>query len=85
MALKKSQRSLKKWTKQKWGTRSGKPSTQGKKATGERYLPQSALKSLSAQEYGALTRKKREDLKKGKAVSKMPKRLSKKVRTHRKK
>ena len=40
MALKKSQRSLKAWTKQKWRTKSGKPSTQGSKATGERYLPQ---------------------------------------------
>jgi hypothetical protein len=50
MALKKSQASLKKWTKQKWRTKSGKPSTQGKKATGERYLPTSAIKSLSAKE-----------------------------------
>jgi hypothetical protein len=35
MALKKSQRSLKAWSKQKWRTKSGKPSKQ----TGERYLP----------------------------------------------
>ena len=47
MALKKSQRSLKAWTKQKWRTKSGKPSTQGPKATGERYLPASAIKALS--------------------------------------
>ncbi len=33
-ALKKPQKSLKKWTKQKWRTKSGKPSTQGRKATG---------------------------------------------------
>ena len=46
MALKKSQKSLKKWTKQEWGTKSGKPSTQGKKATGERYLPKKARKAL---------------------------------------
>lgn len=39
MALKKSQQSLKSWTKEDWGTKSGKPSTQGSKATGERYLP----------------------------------------------
>ena len=38
MALAKSQRSLKSWTKQKWRTKSGKPSTQGSRATGERYL-----------------------------------------------
>ena len=39
MALKKSQKSLKKWAKEKWGTKSGKPSTLGKDATGESYLP----------------------------------------------
>ena len=53
MALKKSQQSLKKWTKQKWGTKSGKPSAK----TGERYLPKGAIKSLSAKEYAATTRK----------------------------
>ena len=42
---KKSQKSLKAWTKQKWRTKSGKPSTQGPNATGERYLPSSAIKS----------------------------------------
>ena len=46
MALKKSQKSLKKWTKEEWGTKSGKPSTQGKKATGERYLPKKAREAL---------------------------------------
>ena len=43
MALSKSQKSLNKWTRQKWGTKSGKPSTQGTKASGERYLPAAAL------------------------------------------
>ena len=57
MALKKSQKSLKKWTKQKWRTKSGKPSTQGAKATGERYLPEKAIKSMSSKEYAATTRK----------------------------
>ena len=33
---KKSQRSLKAWSKQKWRTKSGKPSSK----TGERYLPE---------------------------------------------
>ena len=51
MALAKSQKSLKNWTKQKWRTKSGKPSTQGKKATGERYLPAKAIASLSDAEY----------------------------------
>lgn len=84
MALKKSQKSLKKWTKQKWRTKSGKPSTQGKKATGERYLPSAAIKALSSSEYAATTRKKRQDTKKGKQVSKQPKRVAKKTRKYRK-
>jgi hypothetical protein len=60
------QKSLSKWTKEEWGTRSGKPSTQGPKATGERYLPKQAIKKLSAAEYAATTRKKREGTKAGK-------------------
>jgi len=59
MALKKSQKSLADWTKEDWGTKSGKPSTQGPKATGERYLPKSARESLSSAEYAATSRKKR--------------------------
>ena len=47
------QKSLSKWTKEKWGTKSGKPSTQGSKATGERYLPKKAREALSASEYAA--------------------------------
>ena len=66
MALKSPQKSLKNWTDQKWTTKSGKPSTQGSKATGERYLPEKAIKSLSSSEYAATTKKKREDTKKGK-------------------
>ncbi len=60
MALSKSQRSLRAWTRQKWRTKSGKPSTQGPKATGERYLPEKAIKALSASEYAASSAKKRE-------------------------
>ena len=59
MARAKSQQSLANWTKQDWRTKSGKPSTQGPKATGERYLPAKAIKSLSASEYAATTRAKR--------------------------
>jgi hypothetical protein len=84
MALKKSQRSLKAWTKQKWGTKSGKPSTQGPKATGERYLPAKAIKALTPAEYAATTRKKRAATKSGKQVSKQPKKIAKKTRTYRK-
>lgn len=83
MALKKPQQSLKKWTKQKWRTKSGKPSTQGAKATGERYLPSSAIKSLSPQEYAATTRKKRRDTKAGKQFSKQPKRIASKTKRSR--
>lgn len=84
MPLKKPQKSLKKWTKQKWQTKSGKPSTQGSKATGERYLPKKAIKSLSDKEYAATTRKKREDTKKGKQMSKQPKKIAKKTARSRK-
>ena len=60
------QKSLSKWGKEKWQTKSGKPSTQGPKATGERYLPKKAIQSLSSKEYAATSRKKREGTKKGK-------------------
>jgi len=75
----KSQKSLSKWTKEEWGTKSGKPSTQGIKATGERYLPKKARKSLSSKEYAATSRKKREDTAKGKQFSKQPKKIAKKT------
>ena len=81
--LAKSQRSLKKWTKQDWGTKSGKNSTQGKKATGERYLPKKARDALSKKEYAATSRKKRADTKKGKQHSKQPKRIAKKTARYR--
>jgi len=69
----KSQKSLSKWTKEDWGTKSGKPSTQGKKATGERYLPKKKRDAMSKKEYAATTRKKRADTAKGKQYSKQPK------------
>jgi hypothetical protein len=84
MPLKKSQKSLKKWTKQKWGTKSGKNSTQGKKATGERYLPKKARDALSKKEYAATSRKKRADTKKGKQHSKQPRKIAKKTARYRK-
>jgi len=84
MALKAPQKSLKAWTKQKWRTKSGKPSTQGPKATGERYLPSKAIKALSNKEYAATTRAKRKATKAGKQVAKQPKKIAKKVRKYRK-
>ena len=79
MALAKSQRSLKAWGKQKWRTRSDKPSTQGSKATGERYLPEKAIKALSASEYAASTAAKRKASRKGKQFSKQPSKIAKKT------
>lgn len=84
VALAKSQKSLKSWTKQKWRTKSGKPSTQGSKATGERYLPEKAIKSLSSSEYAATTRAKRKGTKAGKQFVAQPKKVRAKVKPHRK-
>jgi hypothetical protein len=84
MALAKSQRSLKAWTKQEWRTKSGKPSTQGSKATGERYLPKKAIAALSDAEYAASTRAKRKGKAAGKQFVKQPKAVAKKVKGYRK-
>ena len=83
MAIKKTQKSLVDWTKQKWRTKSGKPSTQGPQATGERYLPEEAIKKLSASEYAATSKAKREGTKKGKQFVSQPKQIAKKVRPYR--
>ena len=80
MALKKPQRSLKAWGKQKWRTKSGKPS--GK--TGERYLPEKAIKALTPAEYAATTEAKRKGTKKGKQSVKQPKKIAAKVKKYRK-
>ena len=79
MALAKSQRSLKSWTKQKWRTKSGKPSSR----TGERYLPEKAIKSLTSAKYAATTKAKREGTKQGKQFVKQPKSIAKKTRAYR--
>ena len=82
--LAKSQKSLKSWTKQDWRTKSGKPSTQGSKATGERYLPAKAIKSLSDSEYAATTRAKRRGKAAGKQFVAQPKKVAKNVKPHKK-
>lgn len=79
--MKAPQRSLKAWSAQKWRTKSGKPSSQ----TGERYLPEAAIKSLSPQEYAATTRAKRAGKAAGKQFVSQPKAIAKKVRPFRKK
>jgi len=78
----KSQKSLDKWTKDEWGTKSGKPSTQGPNATGERYLPKKARKVLSKKEYEATSRAKRKGKAKGKQYVAQPKKILKKTRRY---
>ena len=78
--LKKPQQSLKNWTKQDWGTKSGKPSAK----TGERYLPKKAINALSSKEYAATTKKKKTDTAKGKQHSSQPKKVAKKTSQYRK-
>lgn len=77
------QKSLSKWTKEEWGTKSGKPSTQGSKATGERYLPKKARTALSSSEYAATSKAKREGMKKGKQFVAQPKSIAKKTARYR--
>ena len=75
MTLKGPQKSLKSWTKQKWGTKSGKPSSE----TGERYLPKAAIQALSPQEYAATTAAKRKGTRSGQQFVRQPKAISKKT------
>ena len=77
------QKSLSKWTKEDWGTKSGKPSTQGPKATGERYLPKKARQALTKKEYAKTTAAKREGTKSGKQFVKQPKSIAKKTAKYR--
>lgn len=79
--MKAPQKSLKAWTDQKWTTKSGKPSSQ----TGERYLPEKAIKALSPAEYAATTRAKRAGKAEGKQFVAQPKSIKAKVKPFRKK
>ena len=83
MAKSESQKSLDSWTKEEWGTKSGKNSTQGKGATGERYLPKKARESLTDEEYNRSTAKKRAAIRKGKQFSKQPDDVARKSARHR--
>ena len=73
------QQSLKNWTAQKWRTRSGKPSSK----TGERYLPEAAIKALTPQEYARTTAAKRKGKAKGKQFVKQPKAIARKTAQYR--
>jgi len=77
--MKAPQLSLKKWTKQKWRTKSGKKSGE----TGERYLPTAAIKNLSSAEYAATTKAKREGKAKGKQFVRQPLTIAKKTKKYR--
>ena len=79
MALAKSQRSLKAWGKQKWRTKSGKKSSE----TGERYLPEKAIKAMSSSEYARTTAAKRIGKAQGKQFVKQPKSIAKKTKKYR--
>ena len=76
---KKPDNKLSKWTKQKWTTKSGKPSSK----TGERYLPEKAIKSLSSKEYASTTKAKRKGTKEGKQYVKQPKKIAAKTKRFR--
>ncbi len=77
--MKDPQQSLKDWGKQKWRTKSGKPSSE----TGERYLSEAAIKSLSSAEYAATTKAKRKGTAAGKQFVKQPKKIAKKTASYR--
>ena len=79
MALSKSQQSLVDWGKQRWRTKSGKPSSK----TGERYLPEKAIKALTASEYARTSAAKRKGKAEGKQFVKQPKGIANKVRKYR--
>jgi hypothetical protein len=83
MALRGPQKSLQAWTDQKWRTKSGKPSTQGPEATGERYLPEKAINALSDAEYQRTSAAKREGLRRGEQFVAQPRKIAAKVRPYR--
>ena len=71
--------SLRKWVKQDWTTKSGRPSH----LTGERYLPRRAFSSLSRGELASINRSKRKAMREGRQFSRMSKRIASKVRKFR--
>jgi hypothetical protein len=77
--MKATQKSLKDWSAQNWRTKSGKPSSE----TGERYLPEKAIKALTPAEYAATTKAKREATKARKQFAKQPKKVAEKVKGYR--
>ena len=79
MALKKTQKSLKKWTKQEWGYVTKGDAKKPRRKRG-RYLPKSVRKSLSASEKAYTNRQKRKASAKGKQRARYSKKVRRKVR-----
>ena len=79
MALKKSQRSLKKWSKQDWGYVSKSDAKKPRSKRG-RYLPASVRKGMTASEKAYENRRKRAASKKGKQRAKYSKKTRQRVR-----
>jgi hypothetical protein len=77
--MKAPQQSLKAWGQQKWRTKSGKRSSD----TGERYLPEAAIKALSPSEYARTTAAKRKGKAQGKQFVAQPKGVKEKVKPYR--
>ena len=77
--MKAPQKSLKEWTDQKWRTKSGKPSSK----TGERYLPEAAIKALTPAEYAATSKAKRTGKAKGQQFVKQPAKIAAKTARYR--
>ena len=67
------------WIKQNWKTKSGKKSS----STGERYLPEKAIKTLSKNDYKITSELKRQISKIDKQYSKQPKYIVEQVRKYR--
>lgn len=80
---KRASNSLAKWTREDWGTRSGKNSVVGPGSTGERYLPRAARNALSSSEYSATTAAKRAGIRAGRQFVKQPESVAKKTAKYR--
>jgi len=70
--------SLVRWTKQNWMTKSGMPSL----VTGERYLPEKAIKALTNEQYEDTSKAKRESLRLGDQFSAQPNSVLNLVRSY---
>lgn len=70
-----AQRSLRSWSRARWQTRSGRPSS----VTGERYLPRAVLAALSPAEYRRTSAAKRRAMARGQQFSPQPPDIARKA------